>query len=255
MQTLHRRADDGPGSMRGTQEGHTILQGGRAGIMAAVAAAWYLLGLVIVFPASGLALGLQHNPHRYLIFAGRHQILVWLVNILGGVLYPLLAIVLLFALVERFRDEAPDRARIAGTIGIAGAMGYAVEALIKQAGFGALVTMYVPNKAGAAYAFYAMNGTAAAFDALGGIGIGVAALVFGNIMLGMARYGQAGYLSVLVGTPLVLSAFVPNAILSLIASILTIAWLGWVGYLLYQEASPESGRIRFGVAKRAARGA
>ena len=255
MQNLHRRADNGPVSLRG-QDGHTIMQGGRAGVLAGVAAAWFLLGLVVIYPASGLALTMQHNPHRYLTFAGRHQILVWMVNVLGGMLFPLLAVVLLFALAERFRDDAPDRARIGGAIGIVGAMGYAIEALIRQVGFGSLVPMYAQNKAGAAYAFYALNGTANSFDALGGVGVGIAALVFGNIMLGMSRYGQLGYLSVLVGTPLILSAFVPHVILTLIASILSITWFIWVGYLMYMEAAPEGGRIRFGVAaKRATRGA
>ncbi len=252
MQNLHRRADDGPVSLRGSH-GQAVLQGGRAGVLAGIAAAWYLLGLVVVFPAGGLPLSLQHNPHRYLTFAGRHQILVWLVNVLGGLLFPLLALVLLFALAERFRDEAPDRARIAGALGIAGAMGYAIEALIHQVGFGALVPMYVQNRAGAAYAFYGLNGTASAFDALGGVGVGIAALVFGNIMLGMSRYAQLGYLSVLVGTPLILSAFIPHVILTLIASILMIVWFLWVGYVMYTEAAPEG--MRFGIAKRAARGA
>ena len=252
MQNLHRRADDGPVSMRGA-EGHTIMQGGRAGILAGIAAAWFLLGRVIIYPATGLALAVQHNPHRYLTFTGKHQILVLLVNVLGGLLFPLMAVVLLYAMAERFRHDAPDRARIAGTIGVVGAMGYAIEALIRQVGYGSLIPIYAGSKAGAAYAFYALTGTANSFDALGGVGVGVAALVFGNIMLGMSRYGQLGYLSVLVGTPLILSAFVPNVVLTLIASILSIIWFTWVGYLMYEEAAPESGRIRF--ARRATRGA
>ncbi len=211
--------------------------GGGAGILAAVAATWLLVGLVLAFPLAGLGLNGLENPHAVVPFLAKHQVMYWMVNVLGGLLSSFLTLVMLLALGDRFRDEAPAPSQIGVTVGIVGVIGFGIGALLKQIGFGSLTYLYFANKVVAATAWYAVKGTADSFMTLGVVGIGVSALVFGNVMLRSEKYGHVGYLSAVTGMPLILSGFVSHVILFLIASILNIAWLAWTGFVLWSEAA------------------
>lgn len=211
--------------------------GGGAGILAGVTAAWFFLGLVLVYPLAGLGLNAHGNPHAIIPFLAKHQVMYWLVNVLGGLLSAFLTLVLLLALGDRFRDEAPAPSQIGVAAGIVGVIGFGIGALLNQIGYGSLTTLYFANKTVAATAWYAVKGTADAFLTLGGVAVGISALVFGNVMLKTDRYAHVGYLSVVAGTPLILSGFVSHVILFMIASILNIAWLSWTGFAMWSEAA------------------
>jgi len=75
--------------------------------------------------------------------------------------------------------------------------------------------------------------------ALGGLAVGISAVVFGNVMLKTDKYAHVGYLSVVTGTPLILAGFVSHVILFMIASILNIAWLTWTGWTMWSETAPQ----------------
>lgn len=214
--------------------------GGGSGILAAIAAAWLLVGTTVVLPAAGLSLAGQENPHAYLTFAANHQIVLWMVNVLGGLLVPLLALVLLLGLADRFQEDAPARSRIGLSIGVVGAAGFAIGAFLRQIGLGSLITLYTTDKPAAVAAFYATNGAANSFLGLGDVALGLGVLVFGSIMLRAGGYyGHVGFLSAITGMPLILSGFVPHIILYLMASVLTIAWLAATGALLWIETAPQ----------------
>lgn len=223
--------------------------GGGAGFLAGIAAAWLLVGTTVVLPAAGLSLTGQEHPHAYLTFAANHQVLLWMVNVLGGLLAPLLALVLLLALADRFQEDAPARSTIGFSIGVVGAAGFAIGAFLKQIGLGSLVTLYTADRPAAVAAFYAMNGAANSFLSLGDVALGLGVLVFGSIMLRAGGYyGHVGFLSAITGMPLILSGFVPHIILYLMTSVLTIGWLTWTGTLLWMETAPH------GLPARVARG-
>ena len=211
--------------------------GGASGILAGGAAAWFVVGLSVVYPAVGLTSSVRADPSRYLPLIQEHQIVFWMVNVLGGLLASLLALVLLLALADRFRDAAPDRSQIALTMGIVGVIGFAIGSFLRQTGLGSLAVLYQSNQTPATIAFYAVDGTAGAFQALGGVALGIGALVFGSVMLGIRGYGGVGFLSVVVGTPLVITAFVPQVTVLLIAGVLAMAWLVWTGLLLWMEGA------------------
>lgn len=221
--------------------------GGGAGILASIAAAWLLVGSAVILPAARLSLLAQENPHQYLTFAAKHQAVVWMVNVLGGLLSPLLTLVLFLALVDRFQEDAPYQSRTGLAIGMVGMAGFAIGAFLKQIGLGSLVTLYATNKSAAAVAFYAVNGTANSFLGLGDLGLGLGILVFGSLMLqARGNYGHLGFLSSITGMPLILSAFVPHIILYVITSVLTVAWLAWTGTLLWMETVPHGATRRVG---------
>ena len=69
--------------------------GGGAGILAGLAAAWHLLGVAVIIPSARLSLSAQESPHKYLVFAHRHQDMLSWINLPGGVLAPLLGLILL----------------------------------------------------------------------------------------------------------------------------------------------------------------
>src|SRR5438445_340597 len=170
--------------------------GGGAGIIAGIAAAWHFLGAAVIIPQAHLSLSAQESPHKYLVWANKHQEMLWWISG-GGLLAPLLCRVVLLALADRLREDAPDRSQIGLTLGVLGMTAFAVGAFLKHFGLGSLVPFHVTNKVGAAIAFYAVNGTANAFVSLGGAALGFAALVFRSVMLKMrGYYGQAGSLSV-----------------------------------------------------------
>jgi hypothetical protein len=211
--------------------------GAGAGILAGIAAAWHFVGAAVIIPSAHLSLAAQESPHKYLVFAHKHQEMIWWVNG-GGLLAPLLGLVLLLALADRLREDAPDRSQIGFTLGIVGMIGFAVAAFLKHFGLGSLVPFHVTNKVGAAIAFYAVNGTANAFLSLGGVSLGLGALVFGSIMVKMRGYfAQAGSLSVIAGAALVLSGFNPHGTVYEITSLLTIAWLAGTGTVLWMETA------------------
>ncbi len=219
--------------------------GGGGGILAAIAAAWLAIGMTVVLPAAGLSLKAQHDPNKYLPFIAKHQVLFWSIDVLGGLLASLAAVVLLLALADRFREEARDQAQLALAMGVAGAIGFAIVAFLKLIGLGYLAALYgASSKQGAAIAFYAVNGTASSFLALGDVALGLSALIFGSVMLRTSEYARVGFLSVVTGTPLILLAFVPNDILFIIASGLTSVWLAWTGALLWAETVPSDEAAR-----------
>lgn len=209
--------------------------GGDAGVLAGLATAWLFLGLILVFPSAGLSLADQLNPHRYLTFIAKHQTMFWTVNVPGGFVAALLTAVLLLAMGDHFRDHAPASARIGPLLGIFGAAGFAAAALIRQVGFGALSTLYVGNKVGAAYAFYALNGMVNSLVSLGDVATGLGVLILGNVMLRTKRYGHVGYLSVVAGTAMVFSAFIAHVFLFMASFVAIIAWLLWTALTLRAE--------------------
>lgn len=212
--------------------------GGEAGVLAAIATAWLFLGLILVFPSAGLNLSDQVNPHRYLPFIGKHQVMFWAVNVLGGLLAAMLTAVLLLALGDRFEDHAPVSARLGPMLGVFGSAGFAVAALVRQIGFGYLSPVYASNKVGMAHAFYAMNGMTNSFLALGEVATGFGALILGNVMLRTKRYGSVGYMSVVTGTALILSGFIDHVVLFTASSVMTIVWLTWTSLALRSEVGP-----------------
>ncbi len=217
--------------------------GGGAGILAGIAAAWHLLGAAVIIPSAHLSLAAQESPHKYLVFALKHQALIWWINVPGGILASLLGLILLLALADRLRDDVPDRSQIGLALGVVGMIGFAVGASLKQFGLGSLVPFHLTNKTGAAIAFYAVNGTANSFLYLGDVAMGLGALVFGSIMLRMrGYYRQAGSLSVITGAALILSGFIPHGTVYLIASLLTIAWLAGTGAVLWMEKATGGAR-------------
>lgn len=219
--------------------------GGGAGILAGIAAAWHLLGAAVIIPSAHLSLAAQESPHKYLVFANKHQEIIGWING-GSMLASLLGLVLLLALADRLREDAPDRSQIGFTFGVVGMIGFAVAAFLKQFGLGSLVPFHLTNKVGAAIAFYAVNGTANSFLALGGVAMGLGALAFGSIMLKMrGRYGSAGSLSVITGAALIVWGFVPHGTVYLIASLLTIAWLAGTGAILWMEAATSTTRSEY----------
>ncbi|TMI79438.1 MAG: hypothetical protein E6H04_10585 [Bacillati bacterium ANGP1] len=216
--------------------------GGGAGILAGIAAAWHLFGAAVLIPQAHLSLTAQESPHKYLVWANKHQEMLWWING-GSMLAPLLGLVLLLALADRVREDAPDRSQIGYVLGVVGLIGFAVGAFLKQFGLGSLVPFHVTNKVGAAIAFYAVNGTANAFLSLGGVALGFGALAFGSVMLKMrGYYGQAGSLSIIAGAGLILSAFSPHGSFYIITSLLTIAWLAGTGAVLWMETAPGHAR-------------
>lgn len=218
--------------------------GGGGGILAAIAAAWLVIGMTVVLPSAGLSLKAQSDPNKYLPFIAKHQVLFWTIDVLGGLLASLAAAVLIFALSDRLREESREQSQLGLALGGVGAIGFAIGAFLRLTGLGYLAALYGSSKQGAAIAFYAVNGTASSFIALGDVALGLSALVFGGVMLRTAGYTHVGYLSVVTGTPLVISAFVPNDILFIIASGLTSLWLTWSGALLWMETVPSNGAIR-----------
>ena len=216
--------------------------GGGAGIIAGIAAAWHFLGAAVIIPQAHLSLSAQESPHKYLVWANKHQEMLWWING-GGLLAPLLGLVLLLALADRLREDAPDRSQIGLTLGVLGMTAFAVGAFLKHFGLGSLVPFHVTNKVGAAIAFYAVNGTANAFLSLGGAALGFGALVFGSVMLKMrGYYGQAGSLSVIAGAGLIVSAISPHGSFYVITSLLTIVWLAGTGAVLWTETAPGHAR-------------
>lgn len=217
--------------------------GGGAGILAGIAAAWHFLGAAVIIPSAHLSLAAQESPHKYLVFAHKHQAMIWWINVPGGMLAPLLGLILLLALADRLREDAPDRSQIGLALGVVGMIGFTVGAFLKQFGLGSLVPFHLTNKTGAAIAFYAVNGTANSFLSMGGVAMGLGALAFGSVMLRMrGYYGQAGSLSVVTGAALILSGFIPHGIIYLITSLLTIAWLGGTGAVLWMETATGAAR-------------
>lgn len=212
--------------------------GGGAGVLAGMAAAWFIVGVGVVYPAVGLTTSVRSDPSKYLPLIGKHEAVFWMVNALGGVLTSLLAFVLLLALADRFREEAPERSQIGLAMGVVGVIGFAVASFLKLTGIGSLAILYTQaHQTPATIAFYAVNGTANAFQALGGLALGIGTFVFGSTMLVTRGYSGAGFLSVVAGTPLIIMAFVPQLMILLIAGLLAIAWFAWTGLLLWMEAS------------------
>lgn len=220
--------------------------GGEAGVLAGAAAAWAFLGATLIFPSAKLNLIDQMNPHKYLPFIAKHETMFWMVNILGGLLAPLLALILLLALADRFQDEAPASSRIGSLFGIVGMAALGIGALTRQVGLGALSALYIyhaPKAAPtatktAATAFFALNAMVNSIVAMGGVATGLGVLILGSVMLRAERYRSIGYLGAITGIALVLSAFIAHVFLFMASSILTVAWLIWTGLTLRAEVTP-----------------
>ncbi len=60
----------------------------------------------------------------------------------------------------------------------------------------------------------------------------------GGLMLRRPGYARAGYMSIVAGTPLIISAFLAGDVLVPIASGLTALWLFWSGGLPWTETLP-----------------
>lgn len=212
--------------------------GGEAGVLAGIAMAWLFLGLVLVFPSAGLSVVDQANPHRYIPFIAKHDAVFWTVNVLGGFLAAVSSAILMLALGDRFREAAPASTKIASSLGVFGAALFAIAAIIRQVGFASLTGIYKATTSGGAAAFYGMNGVVHALISLGGITIGLAVLMFGNVMLKSERYAGAGFLSVVAGTAMVLGGFVGNVYFFMASSVAMIVWLIWTALALRAEVGP-----------------
>lgn len=221
--------------------------GAEAGILAGIATALLFLGYVWFFPQGGLTLAGQANPHRYMQFIGRHEMLFWTVNILGGLLAALMSAVLFRTLEDRFEEDAPASARIGALFGIGGAFGFAASALIRQVGFSAAAVMYTTAQAPAVQAFRAVQWVETSMFALGQVSMGLGAIVLGIVMLREARYGSVGYLSAVAGTTMFLGAFVSHTVLFMGSFALMAGWLVWTAYIIRSEAGP--GLIRLGATR------
>jgi hypothetical protein len=156
--------------------------------------------------------------------------------VLGGIVAALAVAILMLALAERFSAESHDQAKLGLTMGLVGALGLAVAAFIRLTAASYLTAIYGSAKLTAGVAFYAVNGLTHGFLALGAVTLGLSALIYGGMMLKDSDYTQVGYLSVVAGTPLIISAFIPGDVLYLVSSGLITLWLFWTGALLWQEA-------------------
>ena len=212
--------------------------GGEAGVLAGIAMAWLFLGLVLVFPSTGLSLADQANPHRYISFIAKHEAAFWAVNVLGGFVAGVFSAVLILALGDRFREASPGSTRIATEFGVFGAAAFASAAIVRQVGFASLTPIYKATTSGGAATFYAMNGVVDALTALAGIAIGFGVLLFGNVMIKSGRYSSAGTLSIAAGAAMVLGGFVNNVYLYMASSVAMIVWLTWTALSLRAEVGP-----------------
>lgn len=222
--------------------------GGGAGILAGLAAAWHLLGVAVITPSMHLSMSAMDNPHKYLVWAHRHQDMISWINLPGSILAPLLGLVLLVAIADRLREHAPDWSQIGFALGTVGLIGLVVGAAVKQFGLGSLIQFHVTNKTGAAIAFYAVNGTANAFLNLGGLALGLGVLAIASAMLKMnGSYGMIGSFSIMTGLAQILSGLTPDRTVYLIASVLTAAWFAGTGAALWMETATgtlRKGRVR-----------
>ncbi len=221
--------------------------GGEAGVLAGIATALLFLGFVGFFPSAGLALADQANPHKYLTFITKHQMLFWSVNVLGGLLAALMSAVLFLALGDRFAEDAPASARIGPMLGIGGAVGFASSALVRQVGYSAMSVIYPANQAGAVQAFRAMQGIENSMFALGQVAAGLAMIVLGIVMLRTKQYGGVGYLSAVAGTTMFLGGFIPHVVLFMASFALMTVWFVWSALVLRSEAGPAF--VRWGTEK------
>lgn len=221
--------------------------GGEAGVLAGIATALLFLGFVLLFPSAGLTLADQANPHKYMTFIAKHQMLFWSVNVLGGLLAALMSAVLFLALGDRFADNASASARIGQMFGIGGAVGFASSALVRQVGYSAMSAMYPGNQAGSVQAFRAIQGIENSMFALGQVGVGLAAIVLGLVMLRTKRYDSVGYLSAVAGTTMFLGGFISHVVLFMASFALMTAWFVWSALVLRSEAGPAF--VRWGAEK------
>ncbi len=212
--------------------------GGEAGVLAGVATAWLFVALVIVFPSAGFSLDDQANPHKYLTFIDKHQILFWTVNVVGGLLAALMSAVLFLALNDRFAEEAPASARVGAMFGIGGSIGFAASALVRQVGYSAASLQYKANTSNAAIMWRAMNGIETSMFALGQVAVGLAAIVLGIVMLRSKRYAGVGYLSAVAGTTMFLGGFIPHVVLFIASFALMTVWFVWTAMMMRAEAGP-----------------
>lgn len=221
--------------------------GGEAGVLAGIATALLFLAFVWFFPQAGLSLADQANPHRYITFIVKHQMLFWTVNVLGGLLAALMSAVLFLALGDRFREDAPASALIGPMLGIGGAVGFAASALIRQVGYSAASVLYATNQVGAVQAFRAVQWVETSMFALGQVAVGLSAIVLGIVMLREKRYAGVGYLSAVAGTTMFLGGFIAHAVLFLASFALMTVWFVGSALVLRSEAGPAF--VRWGAAK------
>lgn len=221
--------------------------GAEAGLLAGIATGLLFLGFVWLFPQAGLPLAGQANPHRYMQFIARHEMLFWTVNIFGGLLAALMSMVLFRTLHDRFEEDAPASAHIGALFGIGGAVGFAASALIRQVGFTAAAVLYKTSQAPAVQAFRAVQWVEMSMFALGQVAVGLGAIVLGLVMLREARYATVGYLSAVAGTTMFLGAFVSHPVLFMGSFALLAGWLFWTSLIIRSEAGP--GLIRLGAAR------
>jgi len=221
--------------------------GAEAGVVAGLATGLLFLGFFWFFPEAGLTLASQTNPHKYLVFIRKHEMLFWAVNVGGGLLAALMSAVLFLALSDRFHQDAPASAKIGPLFGIVGAIGFAASALIRQVGYSAASVLYVTNKTGAVQAFRGAQWIETSLFAMGQVGVGLGAIVLGIVMLREKHYSGVGYLSAVAGTAMFLGAFVEHAVLFMASLALMAAWFVWTALIVRSEAGP--GLIRLGAAR------
>jgi hypothetical protein len=187
----------------------------------------------------------------------RHTVLFWTVDVLGGIVAAVAAAILILALAEKFHGESSDQAKLGMTMGLVGALGLGIAAFCRLTAVGYLTAIYHAAKLTAGVAFYAVNSMVHGFLALGAVTLGLSALIYGGMMLKDSEYTNVGYLSIVAGTPLIITAFIAGDVLYQVASGLIALWLFWTGALLWIETAPVSsakgarnGRTQFKVVGR-----
>ena len=221
--------------------------GAEAGILAGLATGLLFLGFVWFFPAAGLTMAAQANPHRYMTFIAKHEMLFWTVNVLGGLLAALMSAVLFLTLGDRFRGDAPASAVIGPLFGVVGSIGFAASALIRQVGYSAATELYARARDSAVVAFRGVQWVETSMFALGQVAVGLGAIVLGIVMLRERHYSGVGYLSAVAGTTMFLAAFVDHSVLFMGSFALMAGWLLWSSLTVRREAGP--GLIRLGATK------
>jgi hypothetical protein len=83
--------------------------------------------------------------------------------------------------------------------------------------------------------------------ALGQVGVGLAAIVLGLVMLRTKRYDTVGYLSAVAGTTMFLGGFITHVVLFMSSFALMTAWFVWSALVLRSEAGPAF--VRWGTEK------
>jgi hypothetical protein len=209
--------------------------GAAGGFVAAAALVWVGVAVAVVMPGTGLGAPTpypHYNPDAFLPFIARRPALFGLVNLGGGALAALGALVFFVAVAEHLRATSTAASRVGGALAVAGAVALAGEALLWQMGVGSLAALFGTDPVAARHAFYALAGLMRAVDVLGTVAVGLGVLVFSGAMRRVPALRGAGALGVVGGVLLVGARLLPTRALFSLSALAAIIWLVWTGALL-----------------------